>query len=243
MIFVNDVTMIFEGVSGNSCNLTFKSDVVGAATTYANLYRRSLLQNVPCISVAGICCKYGEVSCKNIFEVVPGLTGSLVDINSKLHNAVFNIDTDDEAVIISVTFTGMIKLSDLCKSGSYHVVSGDIGDGGIELISNDSVLASVVGGKEMTLDIFLKRGVGYSPKDVNTQILTGLIGEDLVKNWIVTDSQHRGVLNVSYNEETRLGRQTITLGVKSYQDNIAAIVDNCTTSIIEQLSRFQKGIV
>ena len=233
---MSEVDMTYNKTSDSSCDMTFKSDVEGIATTYANLYRRVLLQSTPRISVAGICCKVNGNYVKNFFEIIPGLTGSLIDINMALHNAVFDFEGASDKFILTISLTGRTNLSDICDESKCVVHYGDVSS--IKLLSQDRLLANVVGNNTITLDIFFMMGTGYSQKDVNTQELSELIGDDQVKNWIVTDSQHRGVANVAYHNEVRLGKQTVTLSVKSHQNDIDSIIDGCTKRIIGQLQEF-----
>lgn len=241
---MDSVNMKFEKHSSNTCSLIFTSEVEGIATTYANLYRRSLLQSVPSISVAGIRCYADGAYIKNLFEVVPGLTCSLLDINTRLHSAKFDIDAECDKFVLTICISDVLKMSDLCNSGKYVIGDGlDSKVKSIQLMSEDLELAKVVGGVDITLDIFFKRGVGYSPKDINKQTLGELLGASMdnskLKDWIITDSQHRGVNSVSYNTEQGVGGQTIILGVSSYQNNIESIVNNCTDKIINQLESFR----
>lgn len=225
-------------ISSNECNLVFKSDVEGIALTYANLYRRVLLQNTPYMSVAGIKCCVDGSYIRNFFEVVPGLTGSLIDISTLLHNSVFDIenDTDCTEVIIKTSLKGKVSLSDIVKDGNFTARNGE--DISMRLISKDSTLASVVSGKVIELEIFFRKGVGFLQKDINTQALKRIVEDSEINDWIVTDSQHRGVVSVSYNVANTLGRETVTLGVKSYNNNIGEVVRSCTENIIRQLNKF-----
>ena len=116
--------------------------------------------------------------------------------------------------------------------------SSDLEDISMRLISKDSTLASVVSGKVIELEIFFRKGVGFLQKDINTQALKRIVEDSEINDWIVTDSQHRGVVSVSYNVANTLGRETVTLGVKSYNNNIGEVVRSCTENIIGQLSKF-----
>ena len=232
---MNDIEVTWSKISSNKGELTFKSDVEGIATTYANLYRRSLLQSTPSMAVAAIRCEVDGSYSKNLFQMIPGLTDSLIELNSRLHNATFDIDSDSDSFIISMGLKGKVMLSDICDTNKYVVSKGDLNK--ISLVSEDITLTSVVGNHEILLDIFFKRGSGFSQKDVNTQLLEDLCGNQETDTWIVTDSQHRGVLNVSYHASTRLGKQTIVLGITSFQNNIDEVVNGCTERIIAQLSK------
>ena len=52
---------------------------------------------------------------------MPGLTGSLIDISTLLHNSVFDIenDTDCTEVIIKTSLKGKVSLSDIVKDGNF----------------------------------------------------------------------------------------------------------------------------
>ena len=232
-----DVTMSFEKTSSDSCILEFKSDVEGIATTYANLYRRTLLQSTPCYSVAGLRCSANGKYAKNFFEILPGMTASMVDINTTLYNAVFDIDSDDNVIIISIELGGKTMLSDITDKSKISVKYGTSVDS-ITLRSQDKVLTNVVGNNNITLDIFLKKGVGFSNRDVNLEALKTVVSDSEIKSWIVGDSQHRGVMNVSYHSDVRLGKQTIKMEVKSYQNNIESVIDNCTKHILKNMNSF-----
>lgn len=240
---MSNMEVTWNKTSGNSGELTFKSDVEGVATTYANLYRRALLQSTPNMAVAAIRCKVDGSYSKNLFQLIPGMTDSLIDVNSKLHNATFNITNKDvDSFILSFSLSGKVMLSDICDNNKCTVVQGDIDLSEIELISEDAILTSVVGNHNIVIDIFFKNGVGYLQRDVNTQSLEAIVGQSEVGTWIVTDSQHRGVVSVTYNCTNRLGKQIIVLGVTSFQNNIEEVISNCTDLIKSQLDFVSRSV-
>lgn len=238
---MSDVTMTYNKTSSDSCELEFKSEVEGIATTYGNLYRRVLLQSTPCFSVAGLRCRYNGKCAKNFFEIIPGMTTSLINVNTALFNAVFDVDCEDDYVILSVDLENTVKLSDICNMDKV-IIRNNTDDIKILLKSQDTTLTTVVGSNNITLDIFLRRGVGFSNRDVNIEALKTIVGEDEAKTWIVSDSQHRGVVSTSYHNEVRLGKQTVKLEVKSHQNNIDEVIHGCTETIIAQLREFQEMI-
>lgn len=229
--------MSFYKEGSSNCMLEFHSNVEGIATTYANLYRRVLLQSVPRMAVAGIKCVVDGKVISNLFQVVDGLKGTLLDLNQILHTTVFNVDTEDEDVILSINLDGDFLLSDLTNPENYYVSEGAIR--GINLVSDDSLLASVVGNHKIILYIYFRKGIGFIQKDVNTIRLSEVIGDNSVSDWIVSDSQHRGVSKVQYKSDVQLGRQTVTLHINSYEPNIEDIVNNCTLTILEQVGNFK----
>jgi len=239
---MNGIKIKYSNISSNSCTLEFKSDVEGVATTYANLYRRVLLQSTPRYSVAGIrCCANGNYA-KNFFEVVPGLTTSLIDINTSLFNAVFNIEGGSDIIILSIELDGTVRLSDFCDMSKVSVKFGTDFDN-IDLVSQDKPITSVIGNNNVTLDIFLRKSVGFSNKDVNIEALKEVIGENELRTWIVGDSQHRGVVSVSYHSNVILGRQTVTMEVKSHENNIEEVVRGCTEHITNILKEFDDNMI
>lgn len=231
---MNDIKCVYNEISPNMCELSFISEVQGIATTYANLYRRALLQGTPILSVAGIKCTSNGHVYRNLFEIVPGVSNSLIDINTMLHTAVFDIDTDCDDIVLTINIAGTVKLSDICNK--YVVSYGDIGDGGINLVSEDKVLTTVVDDRSLTLDIYLKKGVGFSPKDINTQSFIDALGNSNINDWIISDSKHSGIVSVSYHDEVVLGKQTVVLGITSYKNQIRTIVQECRDRVVSQLN-------
>lgn len=237
---MSNVEMKFNKLNSSSCELVIKSEVEGIATTYASLYRRMLLQSTPCYSVAGIRCKANGKFVKNFFESVPNLTGSLIELNTILHNAKFDIVSEDKYIVLTLELKNKVMLSDLCDPAKTVVSHGSIQ--GFTLESKDEILATVAGEGDIVLDIFLMEGIGYSQKDVNTQALSNVLGSDAAKDWMITDSQHKGVHNVSYHNDVRLGKQTVKLVVTSHINGIEETIRSCTDTIINQLEEF-KGCI
>lgn len=236
----DSVTMTYNRTSSDSCELVFKSDVEGIATTYANLYRRSLLQSTPIYSVAATRCKYNGNYANNFFEIIPGLTGSLLEINTMLTKAVFDIKSEDSDIVLSLPLTQKTMLSNVCDLGKVSVLNGDIDE--ISLVSQDKILATVVGTNHVIIDIYIRKGVGYIQKDLNKIALEEVVGADGTEHWMVIDSQHRGVVSVGYHNEVRLGKQIITLDVKSHQSNIDEVIKGCTKNIADQMNVFLKSL-
>ena len=216
---------------GNSCKIIFKSDIEGIATTYANLFRRSLLQNVPCMAIAGIKCKCSTGYITNYFDVVPNVTSSLLSICTKLTNARFNTRGYSNPFIVKSVISGNVNISDVVKN--MEVVVGDVDS--IDLTSKDELLTGIVGGSTIELSMFFNNGVGYSPKDKNIQDLQKIVSAGEMKDWIVTDSQHHSVISVGYKPSVVLGVQEIVLDVVNSSGQIRDVVRGCRDNIIKQL--------
>lgn len=231
--------MEYRKTGSDMCTLVFKSNVEGIATTYANLYRRSLLQSTPKFSVAGIRCNSNGNYAKNFFEIVPGMTTSLTDVYMGLFNAVYDIDCDSDNIILSVVLSDGFNLSDLCDKEKTSPKFGTDCNS-IQLVSSDRKLTSVVGNNNIIIDVYLKRSVGFLGKDINIESLKRIVGDSNMSTWIVCDSQHRGVASVSYNSDTKLGRQTVTLDVKSHQNNIEEVIRGCTEHIKKIITSFEE---
>lgn len=234
-----DINMEYRKTGSDTCTLVFKSNVEGIATTYANLYRRSLLQSTPKFSVAGIRCNSNGNYAKNFFEIVPGMTTSLTDVYMGLFNAVYDIDCDSDNIILSVVLSDGFNLSDLCDKEKTSPKFGTDYNS-IKLVSSDRKLTSVVGNNNIIIDVYLKRSVGFLGKDINIESLKRIVGDSNMSTWIVCDSQHRGVASVSYNSDTKLGRQTVTLDVKSHQNNIEEVIRGCTEHIKKIITSFEE---
>lgn len=234
-----DINMEYRKTGSDTCTLVFKSDVEGVATTYANLYRRSLLQSTPKFSVAAIRCNSNGSFAKNFFEIIPGMTTSLTDVYMSLFNAVYDIECDSDNLIISIELSGNFNLTDLCNRDIAVPKFGTDFDS-ISLVSSDKRVATVVGNNSITLDIYFKRSVGFLNKEVNIESLKRIVGESNISTWIVCDSRHRGVASVSYNSDTKLGRQTITMDVKSHQNNIDEVIRGCTEHIKKNILKFEE---
>ena len=217
--------------NGESCELIFRSETEGIATTYANLFRRSLLQNVPCMSVAGLKCYCSGKFIINFFDVVPNISSSLLDISSKLVNAKFNTYDYDEPFVIKSIVSGNVKISDILSG--MEVVVGDIEK--LDLTSKDELLTTIVGGSSIELSLFFNNGVGYSPKDKNKQDLSNIISQSELDKWIVMDSQHHSILTVSYKPSMVLGMQEIVLGIVNSSGQVKEIIRGCKDNILKQL--------
>lgn len=231
--------MEYRKTGSDTCTLVFKSNVEGIATTYANLYRRSLLQSTPKFSVAGIRCNSNGNYAKNFFEIIPGMTTSLIDVYMSLFNAVYDIDCEGDSIILSVVLSDGFNLSDLCDKEKTSPKFGTDYNS-IQLVSQDKKVTAVVGNNNITIDVYLKRSVGFLSKDINVESLKRIVGDSNISTWIVCDSQHRGVASVSYNSDTKLGRQTVTLDVKSHQNNIEEIIRGCTEHIKKIITKFEE---
>ena len=231
--------MEYRKTGSDTCTLVFKSNVEGIATTYANLYRRSLLQSTPKFSVAGIRCNSNGNYAKNFFEIIPGMTTSLTDVYMSLFNAVYDIDCESDNIILSVVLSDGFNLSDLCDKEKTSPKFGTDYNS-IQLVSPDKKITSVVGNNNIIIDVYLKRSVGFLGKDINVESLKRIVGDSDISTWIVCDSQHRGVASVSYNSDTKLGRQTVTLDVKSHQNNIEEVIRGCTEHIKKIITKFEE---
>ncbi len=220
-----------KSADGDSCEIVFKSDVEGIATTYANLFRRSLLQNVPCMAISGIKCRCSDKYITNFFDVVPNITSSLLSICTKLANARFNTGGYYKPFIVKSVVSGNVTISDVVDN--MELVLGDAES--IDLTSKDELLATIVGDGNLELTMFFNNGVGYSPKDKNSQDLSKLISSSEMNDWIVMDSQHHSVISVSYKPSIVLGVQEIVLGVTNSSGQIREVVRGCRENIIKQL--------
>ena len=240
---MNNLDVTWNKTGGNSGVLKFVSDIEGVATTYANLYRRVLLQSTPSMAIAAIRCLVDDKPCKNLFQAVPGLTDSLIDINNKLHNATFDVSYEDEgdeknvkSFTVSIALNGKTMVSDLCGDKA-NLIADSEDDIKLSLVSKDETLTNVVGNHSIMLQMFFVKGSGYSQRDINKQTLEAVVGSSELDSWIVTDSQHRSVVNISYNVTNRLGKQIIELGVTSFQNNIEDVINHCTEIIVGQVSK------
>lgn len=223
------------------CIITFKSDVEGVATTYANLMRRALLENVSCMAVAGLRCKVNGKYIQNLFEVVPGFSGSLIDIYTGLHQASLDIESDSDDIIISCNLSGKVTLHSLFNIDSASVLIGN-NVTKIDLISEDKVLTNIVGKSDIQIDVYIRRATGFSHRDVNQQALSKIVPDKAeLKTWIVTDSKHQSVPLVEYNTKTVLGMQEIKLTVHSNEGSAVDAASECINNIIEQLNRFKES--
>ena len=222
--------------------LTFESEVEGIAMTYANLYRRCLLQSVPSYSVCAIKCSYmnGAILevCKSPFQVIPDLMGSLLEITNILHNAVFEVETEKEAFTLTTVLEGKVMLSDICTSPNTKIIDAE----NVKLLSEDKELATIVGERKITLELLFVKGIGYRIRDDNVATLKNYCGQTPDDWWIIMDSQHKGVLKVGYKEDKKLDKQIMTLDIVCNRGTVVDALTSCSNLIREVTEKVDKSL-
>ena len=176
----------YENNEKNSGVFTASPLVKGMGTTVGNSLRRVLLSSLEGWAITSV--KIDNVD--HEFMSVPNVVEDALDIISNLKQLVFTSSTDgDKQLKLSVSKKGKILGKDIELPGD------------VELLNHDAYIAELSTKGSLTMEINLKKGVGYKPSENHSENST----KDI--NTIFVDSSFSPILRVNHNvENTRVGK-------------------------------------
>jgi DNA-directed RNA polymerase subunit alpha len=156
----------------------------GYGTTIGNSLRRVLLS-----SIEGAAVKIEGAL--HEFTHIDGIKEDITDIILNIKKLRFKMYTDG------------VKVANIKVSGPAEVKGADIRvDSGVEVLSKDLLIATVDKGSTFEAEMYLRRGKGYVPAEVNKE-------ENLPVGMIAVDSIFSPIKKVSFHvERARVGRAT-----------------------------------
>lgn len=159
----------------------------GFGTTLGNALRRVLLSSIEGAAVTAL----KIPSALHEFSTIKGVKEDVVDIILNIKKLRFKL------------YTGGTKIATIAIKGPKIVTGGDIeGDASFDVLNPDQVIATVDKDFNFEAEMYLKKGKGYIPAELNKE-------EDLPINMIAVDSIFTPISRVNFTvEKARVGRAT-----------------------------------
>jgi DNA-directed RNA polymerase subunit alpha len=159
----------------------------GYGTTIGNSLRRVLLSSIEGAAVTAVKIE----GALHEFTHIDGIKEDITDIILNIKKLRFKMYTDG------------VKVANIKVSGPAEVKGADIRvDSGVEVLSKDLLIATVDKGSTFEAEMYLRRGKGYVPAEVNKE-------ENLPVGMIAVDSIFSPIKKVSFHvERARVGRAT-----------------------------------
>ncbi|HWR90635.1 MAG TPA: DNA-directed RNA polymerase subunit alpha [Dissulfurispiraceae bacterium] len=159
----------------------------GYGTTIGNSLRRVLLSSIEGAAVTGI----RIPGVLHEFSAIKGVKEDVVDIILNVKKLRFRMYGDERRIV-----TVQVK-------GHKVVTADDLRtDSGLDVLNKEQYLATVDEGTNLEMELYVKKGKGYSPAELNKE-------EDLPVDVIVTDSVFTPIRKVNFwVDKVRVGRST-----------------------------------
>lgn len=159
----------------------------GYGTTLGNSLRRILLSSLPGTAVTSI--KIDGV--QHEFSVIPGVKEDVTEIVLNVKNIIAKLHSDGEKTVY------------IEAEGEGTVCAGDIKcDAEVEILNPELVIATLMPGAKLNIELKMNSGRGYVPAEKNKQ-------DQSVIGFIPVDSIYTPVYKVNYTvENTRVENMT-----------------------------------
>lgn len=175
----------FEKVDDYTGKFIFSPLKKGMGTTIGNAMRRILLSSLAGTAVTAVRIEGAE----HEFSTIPNVLEDLLDIICNLKGIVFRSNlAQPKKLMLTVSNKGKVFAKDITT------------DNDIDIINKDFYLAELTDNANLTIELIVERGVGYSPSEANVK-------EDQPVNFINIDASFSPVLRVNHSiENVRVGK-------------------------------------
>lgn len=174
---------------GNKAVFTIKPLARGYGITIGNALRRVLLSSMPGAAIVNV-----EIDgVQHEFSTIPGVYEDVMGIILNLKEVIFKVDSNDpnyeQKLYLNFQGPGVVT------AGDFNEVTG------IEIVNPDLIIANLAENGILSMNITVRRGVGYVSADDNKVHSRNQVG------LIAIDSLFSPILRVTYKVEKTRGDQ------------------------------------
>lgn len=185
-------------VDGNKARYQIKPLERGYGITLGNALRRVLLSSLPGAAIVNVKIEGVE----HEFSTIEGVYEDVMGIVLNLKKVIFSVESIDpdfeQKLELYVSEAGTVTAADFNRID------------GIEVINPDQVIANLSAGGQLSLEVMIRRGVGYVSAEKNKVFTRG------EKSIIPIDSIYTPVTRASYHvEKTRGDADELTLEIET----------------------------